>query len=657
MSAHDAIAALLMPTEVAVYRAQDLGAYGSRVVTALRHYGYTGHIWTPEERLPDEARPSAAVVTVPLGALDATLEDAARHGARVAVIGSSGFVEAGPENLVRRYALKERARALGMRLVGPASIGAVNVHGRVALSNSAVLQGPLLREGAVSLFGQGGSLIGTLLELGRAQGIGFRYAVSLGVEVDLSLADFVGFALEDPDTRAVAVVVEQPQGLRRLGELATRARQLGKSVVVLLLGRSQAAAEAVRGHTGALSGHARAQEAWLRAHGAVVVGSAEELVHVSATLAMGRFARGPRLALWSGSGGMNALLADLAAERGLPLAKPDPLSNPHDAGSARELSRDALAATASTLDAHPGVDVVLLGLGSSPAIAQSADGIAAAARNIPWVVYAPGNAWPEARDALRRARIAVIPDGRYALRCVEALIERGRSMTPPEVVRSPPVVSVQGQHGVLDELASRQLLQEAGLSLPAVAVARYAEEAVAHAERFGFPVALKRVSASVTHKAAEGFVRLELADPLEVRAAFAALAASRVAEPPRVTVAPMVHGIEVLLGARRERELGWVVVLAAGGLLAERLDDAAWRVPPFTEEQAREAFLSLRLGARLQAFGDLDALASFAAAFSRVVAALPEEGREVDLNPVVVRPPGRGLNIIDARVRLADLMP
>jgi hypothetical protein len=119
----------------------------------------------------------------------------------------------------------------------------------------------------------------------------------------------------------------------------------------------------------------------------------------------------------------------------------------------------------------------------------------------------------------------------------------------------------------------------------------------------------------------------------------------------------MVHGIEVLLGARREGELGWLVVLAAGGVLAEHLEDAVWCVPPLTEAQAREALLSLRLGPRLRALGDLSLLADLAAAFSRTVSALPEGVREVELNPVVVRPQGRGLAVLDARVRLADVTP
>lgn len=655
VSAPESLQALFHPTGIAVYQAQVPGIYGARVVESLRRHGYTGPLWAPEGMLPEEARPSTAVVTVPLERLESTLEDAARHGARVAVVGSSGFIEAGPEGLSRLEALTERARAFGLRLVGPASIGAVNVQGKVALSSSAVLHQMILREGAVSLFGQGGSLVGTVLELGTAQGVGFRYVASLGLGADLSLVDFVEFALQDEVTRAVAVVVEHPRGLRRLAELAARARQLSKTVVVLLLGRTQVSAEAVRSHTGALAGHARAQEAWLRAHGAVVVGTAEELVHVSAALAAGRFARGPRLALWSASGGLNVLLADLVAERGLPLADLGPLPNPFDAGRDRDKLAGTLVSAAAALDAHEGVDAVLLGLGSSPAVAQAADAIAAAARTSPWVVYAPGGAWPEARETLSRAGMAVVPDGRCAIRCLEALIERGRPVVPPEPIRPLSSWRGEGRRGLLDELDSRQLLQEAGLALPPVAVARSAEEAVQHAERMGFPVALKRITAEVPHKAIAGLVRLELANPAAVRDAFAGLGPSGSQE--RVTVAPMARGIEVLLGARREPELGWGVVLAAGGVLAESLEDSVWRVPPLSEPEAREALRALRLGARLQAFGDLDALAAFTAAFSRAVAALPGSAQEVDLNPVVVQPPGQGLRVIDARLRLADVTP
>ncbi|HYI83905.1 MAG TPA: CoA-binding protein, partial [Acetobacteraceae bacterium] len=331
----DAIARLLRPDSVAVIGASaDPTKMTGRPVGYLQKHGFAGAIYPVNPRAasigelpcyPDVAAlpeaPDVGLVLVGPERAEQAVRDLAARGTAAAIVLASGYGEASPDGARRQQALREAAGP--MRLLGPNTIGLVNLTDGIMLSATGALEVGELPPGRISLVSQSGGILGSLLSRAADRGIGFAKLVSTGNEGDLDSADFVEHLVEDDATAVIAVYMEglrRPDAFRRA---AQRAAACGKPIVVFKVGRSESGARAASSHTGALAGADRMYDAFFRQLGVIRAETFADLLDIPGALACGRRAAGRRVAVLTSTGGAGTLVADACGLAGFEVPPPD----------------------------------------------------------------------------------------------------------------------------------------------------------------------------------------------------------------------------------------------------------------------------------------------------------------------------------------------
>ena len=404
--------------------------------------------------------------------VEQALEDCGRRGVAVASIFGGGFADAGPQGMERQAKLVARARALGVRLLGPNSMGVIDVPGRLALSVNAVLEMDALPSGTTSIVSQSGTMLGTLLSRGAARGLGFARLVSVGNEADIGVGELVELLAADSGTRVILLFLETVRDAERLAGAARAAQTAGKAVVAYKLGRSALGEAAALSHTGALAGTDAVLDAYFRDCGIVRVDMLETLLEIPPLL-VGRKAldlkRPGRVAVVTTTGGGAASVVDRLGMRGVELAAP--IMDLTMAASGQDYG-EALAQAAQT-----DCDAVLACVGSSaqfhPELAV--EPIVKSSRTKPVVTFFT----PHAERSLALAAAAGIAAFRTPEACADALAAFLSWRSP----RAAPA------------LAAPQALPENPFELLAALGIPVAQWAIAHAPDFahalGYPVAIK----------------------------------------------------------------------------------------------------------------------------------------------------------------------
>lgn len=682
---------MLAPESVALIGASDdPEKTSSRPLQFLRRAGWAGRIYpvnpNRETILGERAWPSLGdLPEVPDHAYILTGADAAvaaaracgRLGVRVATIMADGFVGTDPVRTARREALQAAVRDHGIRLVGPSSLGIVNVHERFALSANAAFAEPDLPPGSVFVASHSGSVIGALVSRGKAMGIGFAGLVSTGSEIDLRLGEICLSTIDDPEVGSYALFLESLAGSDRLREFAVAAAKRGKPVLAYKLGRSDAGAGLSVSHTGALAGDDAVATALLADLGIGRVDTFEALLEgqqiVRSVALTDRPERAPRVGVVTTTGGGGAMVVDRLGMLGARVQSPSEetrrrladmdVDADHGAlvdltlaGTRYEVMRSAL----DILLAAPEFDAIVAVAGSSArfhpdlAVRPIADSVSTTKPLAAFVV-------PEAPDALRLLRAAGVSAFRTPEACADAVMaafaRRRPSVAPPVPAPSSTAVTV------LDEADSHRALEQLGVPCAPYAVVPVVEvpESMPVAE----PAVVKALSAQLPHKSDVGGVVLGVTGGQALREAVARIGAAIRANAPAVDlrdvlVQPMIQGLaEVLIGYRHDRDAGPIVVLAAGGFLAEIHQDRSVRTAPVDLETAHDMIdevVSLRAlaGYRGAERGDLLALARAVVSLSE--AACQEAPRivEAEANPVMVLAEGKGVIAVDALVTVSD---
>ena len=660
---------LLRPRSVAIIGASaDPAKMTGRPVGYLQRHGFDGAIWPVNPRVASigglpcyadvASLPEAPDVgIVLLGAERA--EDAVRalsaRGAAAAIVLAGGFAESGSEGTDRQVKLKDAAGS--MRLLGPNTIGLVNLADRIVLSASGALEVEDLATGRIALVSQSGGILGAVLSRGAAQGVGFSRLVATGNEADLDIADLVGHLAEDEATDVIALYIE---GIRRPDAFRAAARKAavaGKRLVAYKVGRSEAGAQAAISHTGALSGADRLHDALFRQLGILRAERFSDLLDIPAALATRRSMRGKRVAVLTSTGGAGALLADSFGLAGFTLPAPDPataerlaaltgeaaVANPLDltlAGLKPEVMNGAIEAL---LDG-PGYDALAVVVGSS-ALAQprlAADAIAAgqAMGDKPVIAYLSPHA-PAIGAALQRQGIP-------AASAPEAAATMLAALAAPVVV--PPPAAAQAEvtdlpSGPLDEAESKALFARFGITPVREIACATPEDAQASAAMMGDTVVLKALSRHLAHKSDVGGVRVGV-KPGDVAAEGAAMlarvAAATGRAPDGLLLQEQLHdGVEVILGLQRDPHLGTAILLGMGGVAAELFGDTALRLLPIDRAEAESMLAELRGAKLLQGFrgraqADTAALIDAVLAFARMGEALGDRLVTAEINPLFV---------------------
>ena len=607
-----------------------------------------------------EARLDLAVLCVPAAASARAVTDAARGGARAALVCSGGYAEAGGDGAGFQRDLAAAAARAGLVLLGPNTSGFLVPSLR--LSASFVPGAASIPAGPVAVVAASGGVNHALAYLLAEAGVGLSLAVGLGNAVDVTAPDVLRHLAADDRTRAVALHVESvPDGPALVGAVRYLAER--KAVAALVVGRSDVA-DFARSHTGALATSWRTTRAALRQAGAVVVDDERDLVDAVTALSALRLppAHASRVGVVTAQAGPGLLHVDGLRARGVevpPLTAPTrrrlaallpPLTyqaNPVDTGRPGPAFGEVLAAVA----ADQGVDLVSVYALTEP---DALDLPAALARvHAPAVAALGGPAGEVAaqRQALRALGVPVLGSPRALTTAVTALVEDARAQAPVT-----PAVSVDLAvgPGPFDEDQAKAVLGALGIATPPRRVCTTRAQGHEALAALGGPVAVKLLDAGITHKSDVGGVFLGVRDAAGLDRALDALEA---AGHRRFLVEAMAPpGVDLLAGARRDPVFGPVVLLGLGGVVAEALADVAVALAPLSAAEAagladRLAGRALLDGFRGGPVADRAALGAVLARLGALLAANPGV-EEIEINPLRIT--REGLVALDAVLRTSD---
>ncbi len=688
------VGTLLAPRSVAVVGASAReDAIGFRVIRNLRRLEYRGTIVPVNPRYPEVAGlrcyPSlsalpepvdAAFIAVPNTGGPALVEEAGRAGIRALVVNASGYADGGREGRELQRRLLAAAKAHGIAVAGPNNMGYVNVHHRIAMWTAARL--PDFTPGPVAIISQSGSIAIALSEDERH--LGLAYVISAGNEAVVAVEDYLAEVVKDDAVGVVLVFLETIRNPGRFAEAAGQARERGKPVIALKVGRSEGGRAAAVAHTGALSGEDAVYDAFFERHGVVRVRDLDEMIEAATLFAAYPSPPASRnVAVITLSGGEAALAADLGTELGLRFPELSPATlermrpafpafgtprNPVDAwGLGWDPARfrqilEAVADDPGLPTVALGVDATSTGGGDTPMTSEIAGMCAGLAKQTDtrFVFFnnATGNGPnPEIRSVLKDGGIPYLAGMGTALAVIARWATYGeRSQRPAEPFIDPRAAD-RWRAGArdlraLDEAARVHLLREAGVPMAETLVVRSAAEAVRAAERVGYPVALKASGTHVAHKTEQGLVRLGLGDAAAVRNAFADLAARLGGDSTVLVIQPMAAGVELIIGVRNDPAFGSLTVVGLGGMDVELFRKVAMRVGPVSAETAAAMLRETRAGALLDGFRgagpfDFDAAARAVAALSAFGAATHGLVAAVEVKPLIVLPRGQGAVGVD----------
>jgi acyl-CoA synthetase (NDP forming) len=678
---------LLQPASIALVGASpDAGKLAARPLSYLQRYGYRGRIHpvNPKHAQIDGVPCCAsigdlprdidlALILLPAPGVAQALEECARQGVAHAISIAGGFAEAGAAG--EQDKLTAICRHHGIRLVGPNCVGLLHPAHGVTATFSSELKNAMPRPGKVALLTQSGALGNALLQSFNDIGLGLAYWVSTGNEADIGVLDLVEHAVADDQVELIALYVEGFKQGSRLLELARRARAAGKAIVVLRAGRSQQGRAAAVSHTGKLAGAWKVWRDVAQQAGLISVASLDDMLDVIAAFDLyGHPSRDAAagLGVLTISGGLGVLISDAASDVGVsvpPFAATTQealrsvlpaqmtVANPVDTALFTNEKGYAHCAQAVLHDEHVGTLLLVLTRlahdyqALMPWLARLGGEARAMGKQLAVSYLSSSDTLPAPdRRVLVQAGVLVLPT---AERVVMAL---GRRAIATRVLPE----AESAAHARPASHSSAEFVARAQVpTVPEVVVTECAA-ARTFAERVGYPVVLKVVSPDIAHKTEVGGVALALADALALERAWGQMQQSVATRAPdaRVTgysVQPMLRdGFELIVGCSTDPELGAVLMVGAGGIWAEVLDDVRFLALPASRAEIADALAQLRIapilhGARGQSALDLDAAVT---AIHAVAAQFLVDDwiAEVDLNPLLVRPLGKGAVALDLLV-------
>lgn len=694
---------IFRPRSVAVIGASDSpGKVGYTLLKNLIDQGFAGPIYpiNPQretiqglaaypslDKLPQPV--DLAVICTPAPTVPKLIRQCGEQGTRGVVIISAGFREVGAAGKeLEEHVRLAAADYPGLRIIGPNCLG-VMVPGS-KLNASFAASSPL--PGRLAFLSQSGALCTAVLDWSKSEGIGFSHFLSLGNMLDVGFDDLLDYLAADPQTDAVLLYVESITEAREFMS-AARAFSRHKPIVAYKAGRFADSAKAASSHTGAMAGVDAVYEAAFQRAGMVRVFALDDMVDCAELLARQSVLKGSRLAIITNAGGPGVMACDALLECRGTLAQLSPNSiaklntclppfwshgNPIDVLGDAPAERYADALREVLKD--PGVDAALViltpqAMTDSTATAKLVAQASQQFRKPVLAAWMGGESVREGIEHLTAAKVATYHTPEHAIRAFMNMVDYARHRdllheTPRDVpltfslnragLRQKFTEIAARNHDILSENDSKELLEAYGVPVSRPLAAATAAEAVELAQELGYPVVMKILSPQITHKTDVQGVVLNLQSDHEVTAAFERMTQTAHMLRPDATIQGVtmqrmltaVHGVELIVGVKRDPVFGPVIMVGLGGVTAELLQDRALELPPLNERLARRMLESLRSwpllnGYRGRPMINLDRLLEVLMRFSYLVADLPEI-LEVDINPLLVTP--QEVIALDARV-------
>jgi acyl-CoA synthetase (NDP forming) len=686
---------LLAPRSVAVLGASsDPTRISGRPIAYMRAQGYQGALYpiNPNRTevqglkayptvadLPET--PDVAIVAIPAAAAAPAIDDLGRRGVKAIVMFTAGFAEMDDAGAAAQARMVETARGYGMRILGPNCLGVFDARQAYYATFSSSFDSGWPVMGRIGIASQSGAYGTHLYTLARNRRIGASLCIMTGNEGDVTVGECIGWLAENPEVDVIAVYAEGIRDASTFIAALQAAKAAKKPIVMQKVGRSELGGKAAKSHTASIAGDDAVTEAIMAEFGVFRARNSEEMLDVAHTATRRIYPARNTLGVITVSGGAGVLISDVAESLGLamPEMPPDAQArlralvpfcaprNPVDA-TAQVSNEIALVRTFTESMVREGGYASVLGFFSMtassrrwPAIREQLNLVRAAHPDRLYVlsVIVP----PERRDELEADGWVVHEDPTRAVTAIDAMGRFGATFAaaPADAAPSAPPVALPA--ATPSEAEAKRLLAHAGIAAAPEAACTGADEAVAAAERFGYPVVLKILSPDILHKSEIGGVLLDVADAEAVRAGFGLLlqrasAAAPAARIDGVLVAKQLRGgVECILGIHRDPVFGPMAMFGLGGIFVEVLKDVVFRRCPFGPATAEAMIRSIKgapllLGARGRPPADIKALALMLSRLSAFAVAAGEHLQSVDLNPVFAMPEGQGAFAADAVIEI-----
>ncbi|MBU0637383.1 MAG: acetate--CoA ligase family protein [Planctomycetes bacterium] len=699
---------LFCPRAVAVVGAsRTVGAVGHAITQNLVFGGYTGVVYpvNPKAKsimsircvpsVPDlDEAPDLGVIVVPAPAIEDIVTQFADLGTRHFIVISAGFKEIGGEGVERERRLKALAQNRGLHIMGPNCLGAINTAKEVRMNATFARDMPL--SGSLGLISQSGALCTALLDYAKGRKFGFSRFVSFGNKVDISEIDLLRSLESDPNTKVILMYVEELSGGQAFVETVheiTHGKN-AKPILAIKTGRTSEGAAAAASHTGSLAGSDEVYDAIMAQAGVLRVESVKELFDLARVFIDPTLPRGRGTAIVTNAGGPGIMATDACIRNGLKIARFQEyttkslryqlpatanIKNPVDViGDAKH---DRYRTALDAVCADEGVDQVVVivtpqmmtdaaaianvigeckGFVAKPIVAcfmglvDVSEGVELLQRyGVPTYIF-PEDAMRGLAAKARFAKWAQTPDHPYRVYdvaddAVDAAFAAERAAGRTQLV----------------EVRALEVLQQYGFPTVPFKLAQSADEAAAAAAEMGFPVVLKISGPKILHKTDVGGVRLNLREEDQVHEAYEDMVAAvreKMGEDIEiwgVLVQRMLEpGKEIILGMTRDALFGPLLMFGLGGIYTEALRDVSFRLAPIRENVAGEMIKDIRSyrlleGVRGEPPADTAALADCLMRLSQLVTK-HSEIKELDINPLLVYPRGKGATIADARIILSE---
>ena len=680
---------VLRPKSLAIVGASERGRWPRDIHTALREHKYPGPVYLINPRQQqvygETAYPSLrdlpepvdhAIIIIPAAGVSEVLEDAAARGLKSATIYAGGVGDGeNPASIARGQWVRDFIQRTNMRIAGPNCMGNLSYPDRVfAYPNPEIARVP---QGPVGVIFQSGGTLQFFMRTASQRGLRFSYAISSGNEIDLDLADYLNFLVDDPHTRQIVLFIEGIRRPKAFMDAAARALAAGKPIMTIKTGATAKSAAAAASHTGAIAGDYQAFEAMCERYGIINCPSLDDLVETALAFQSPVRPKGPRIGFVTTSGGTVDLLYDYVEYESAELAQftqatneaiipfmQDEIrpKNPLDVGIPSSLK--AAADLCEIVGKDPNVDI--LAWASQLPMKASAwpdvDCLNQMAKAIGKPVIAFGRMSyrmsAESLDLQDRAGFPFLQQLQPSLRAMNALWfhaqRQGKLPARPEA-ETPSTLTPQTLEAEL---------QAFGIHGPQSALCLDADAAAAYADQIGYPVVLKIQSPDILHKTEAGGVKLDLRSADAVRKAAEDLHSSAKAHNANARISgflvqEMVSGIEVIIGARDDALYGPMLLIGSGGVLVELLNDAALVMLPIDQATLSKRMDGLKLNQLLSGYrgrppADRAALEKLALQLAAFYLKHRSRISDIEINPLMVRDQGRGAVAVDVRVIWRD---
>ncbi len=690
------------PDSIALIGAsRDLDKIPGRLLSMLRKNHYPGRIYPINPNYGDidglKCYPSIsdvgapidlAIVIIPARAVLGALEQCAAAGVRNAVIISSGFAEEGGDSTAMQDAIAALAQNTGMRISGPNAEGFYSEAQHVAATFSPTVDvkpGQLdlvATKRRAAIVAQSGGIGFAIKHRAKALGVAISYCVSAGNEADLGAGEFLDYMVQDCSTDVILLFIEGIRDVDKFLAAARRAAEIGKPIIVTKVGRSGAGERAAASHTASMAGWSAAYDAVFAKYGFIVSNDLDEAVTIAAVLTTSPLPKGDRVGVVTVSGGAGIWGADTVSMQGLQVPElPAPMQaeikkllpsygaarNPIDV-TAQGVNSGGLQKSIELLDQSGDIDAILvvLSLSSETRMQFKRDELKPVidAQHKPIVFYSytlPSNF---ARAALAESGVIVLSGLTHVGVAMRKITDYARFRPAPPAngaASSPLDLTAYLKSKTLSEHDSKALLRAAGIALPEETLVTEKAALDAAIARADFPLVMKIQSRDIPHKSEVGGVRVNIASKGEAWAGYAALLDSARQHRPDaviegVLVSPMANkGIEIIVGTMLDATFGPIIMVGLGGITTELFKDVIYRPAPVSAEEARGMLGELKAAPLLNGFRgaaktDVPALSLLVSQISLLAARFKGEISEIELNPVLVHPEGKGVTIVDALV-------